>query len=79
MGELRDMNENARNAEDSAQNGLTCIPQAIHCPARSNESEAEYDELDSIAVEVFLDTIARIALSISARDLSEEDNPERDN
>ena len=76
MGELRDMNENARNGEDSALNGLTGIPQRIHCPATRNESEAGNNELDTNAIENFLDTLGQIALGIATR--AEEDNPDRD-
>ncbi len=61
---------------NSALNGLTGIPKSIHCPATQDECEAGY-ELNEIAIDHFLDTLAEIALSIAARELSEKHDQER--
>ncbi len=53
---------------DSA-NGLTPIHRRIHCAATTEGGDFndEYDELDHIQVEHFLQTLARIALSVAVR------------
>jgi hypothetical protein len=52
-----------------ASNGLTGIPQPIHCPATTDGEGGndEYDELERIQVEHFLNTLAQIALAVAAR------------
>jgi hypothetical protein len=80
MDELSKQREKSGKVEDprpvgaskSAQNGLTGIPDRIQCLASRNTQEAGYDELDSIAVEYFLTTLAEIALSVAAREAKEE-------
>jgi hypothetical protein len=47
---------------------LTSIPLRIHCPATTNWVGGK-DELDEIAVEHFLDTLARVALAVASRKL----------
>jgi len=78
MGELRNMNENSRNGEDSAQNGLTGIESRIHWPATHISGGSITNELDTIAVDNFLDTLADVALAIAARKCSENKDQERD-
>ena len=78
MEELHEFDENAVEAEDSVENGLTGIPSAIHWPATQEPVEAEYHELDRIAVDNFLDTLANAAISIAAREHSENNDKERD-
>ena len=78
MEELQNIGENARNAVDSAENGLTGIPGAIHWHATQEPVEAEYHELDRIAVEAFLDALADVAISIAAREHAEKNDEERD-
>jgi len=52
------------------ENVLTSIPLRIHCPATTDK---EYtDELDEIAIEHFLDTLAQVALAIASRKLRPE-------
>ena len=77
MCDLKDIDENARNAVDSAENGLTGIPSAIHWPATQEPVEAEYHELDRIAIEAFLDALADVAISIAAREHAEKNDEER--
>jgi hypothetical protein len=45
---------------------LTPIPLRIHCPA-TTERVGGNDELDEIAIEHFLDTLAEVALAIASR------------
>jgi hypothetical protein len=45
---------------------LTPIPPGIHCPA-TTERVGDKDELDEIAVDHFLDTLAEVALAIASR------------
>ena len=49
-------------------NGLTGIPQGIHWRATTEGGEGN-TELDDIAVNHFLDTLAQVALSIASRKL----------
>ena len=53
------------------ENGLTPIPQRIHCPATTERVGYE-DELEQIAVEHFLDTLAEVALAVASRKLRPE-------
>ena len=86
MEELHDIDENAVKAVDSVENGpalspsngLTSIHQGIHWPATHISGGSEPDELDRIAIEAFLDTLADVAISIAAREHSEKNNQERD-
>ena len=48
--------------------GLTGIPQRIHCAATQTNGGSSTDELDDIAIEHFFDTIAEIAIAIAARE-----------
>ena len=49
--------------------GLTCIPPCIHCAATpdTEADKAEASELDRIAVDHFLDTLAQVVLAVAAR------------
>ena len=78
MEELHELDENARKASKAASNGLTGIPGAIHWPATHISGGSNTDELDRIAVEAFLDTLADVAISIAAREHSEKNDQERD-
>ena len=85
MCDLKDIDENARKAEDSVENGpalspsngLTCIPQRIHWPATHISGGSNTNELDRIAVEAFLDALADVAFSIAAREHAEKNDQER--
>ena len=57
--------------ESGGKNGLTPIPPGIHCPA-TTERVGGNDELDEIAVEHFLDTLAEVALAVASRKLRPE-------
>ena len=51
----------------SEEMGLTGIPHRIHWPATQSSGGSESDELDVIAIDEFLDTLAEIAVSIATR------------
>ena len=72
MSQRDNIRQFPRDVSKSAQNGLTGIPDRIQCLASRNTQEAGYDELDDIAVEHFLDTLAEIALSVAAREANEK-------
>ena len=78
MCDLKDIGENARNAVDSVENGLTGIPRPIHWPATHISGGSDTHELDRIAVEAFLDALADVTLAIAARECSETTDQERD-
>ena len=86
MEELREIPENGRKAVDSVENGpalspsngLTSIHQGIHWPATHISGGSDTHELDRIAVEAFLDTLADVAISIASREHAEKNDPERD-
>lgn len=56
----------------SPSNGLKCIDRGIHCPA-TNDGGGSNDELEQIQVNHFLNTLARIALSVASRELSQDE------
>ncbi len=68
--------EYSTNVEGKACRGLTCIGKCIHCPATRNESEAGH-ELDDIAIEQFLDTLAEVAISIATRESYAKEDTEQ--
>jgi hypothetical protein len=61
------MPRNSQFKQPSGQaNGLTCIPPRIHCPA-TTERVGGWNEIDEIAIDNFLDTLAEVALAITSR------------
>ena len=60
-----------KNLPESAamelRDGLTGIPQRIHCTATQDSGGSELDELDRIDIDNFLDALAGVALSVAAR------------
>jgi hypothetical protein len=57
--------------ESGSGNGLTPIPSRIHCPATTDWVGGR-DELDEVAVEHLLDTLAQVALAIASRKLGKD-------
>ena len=53
--------------ETAEKDGLTGIPERIHCTATEDSGGSEIDELDRIDIENFLDVLAQVALSVAAR------------
>ena len=78
MEELENFREKPIKAVDSAENGLTGIPNPIHWPATHISGGSVTNELDRIAVEAFLDALADVALAIAAREHAEKNDQERD-
>ncbi len=58
-----------QDGESVPANGLTPIPEPIHCAATTDSGDLndEYDELEQIQVDQFLHTLARIAMAVAAR------------
>ena len=52
--------------ESGGVNGLTPIHRRIHCGATPDTKESD-DELDHIAIDHFLDTLAEVAMAIARR------------
>jgi hypothetical protein len=59
--------------ESGRENGLTSIPPRIHWPA-TTERVGGQDEIDDLAVEHFLNTLAQVALAVASRKTA----PDRD-
>ena len=54
--------------ESGAEKALTPIHRRIHCAATTDTMQPENEnELDNIAVDHFLDTLAEVALSVARR------------
>ena len=54
--------------EGNGLNGLTPIHERIHCAATADTIQSHNEnELDSIAINNFLDTLAEIALAVARR------------
>lgn len=56
-----------QNSKTPDTDGLTGIPERIHCTATRDSGGSEVDELDRIDIENFLDAFAQVALSVAAR------------
>ncbi len=61
--------------KDKGLKALTSIPEGIHCAA-TPEDPKENDELDEIAINHFLDTLAEVAMAVANRRLAR--NQKRD-
>ncbi len=57
----------------SSKDGLTGMPHRIHWPATQDSGGSELDELDRIAVENFIDTLADIAIRSATRQAVEHE------
>ena len=57
--------------EFTSENGLTGIQEPIHWPTTQDCGGSELDELDRIAIENFLDTLADIAIRAATRHSAE--------
>ena len=58
-----------QHRESVPANGLTPIHRRIHCAATTEGGDLndEYDELEQIQVDHFLQTLAKIAIAVAAR------------
>ncbi len=48
-------------------NGLTCIHRRIHCVATRDVNDNSENELDRIAIDNFLTTLAEVTLAVARR------------
>ena len=77
MGKLSDIPRNPKKASNSASNGLTTpIRQGIRSGPTQNKWEAE-NELDRIAIDNFLDTLAGVAMAIATREKTQDHDRNR--
>ena len=67
MSDLEHIIHEPSSEEFFSENGLTPIPHRIHWAATQDRGGSELDELDEIAINNFLDTLAELAISIAAR------------
>ncbi len=68
MGDVRPI-----QSETASSEGLTCIPQRIHCAATPDATEDGYSEADMIVVKNFLNTLAEVALAVASRSAQRHD------
>ena len=68
VGDLRPLRSDTASSE-----GLTCIPQRIHCAATHDTLENGYSEADMIIVKNFLNTLAEVALAVASRNAQRHD------
>ena len=62
MGDTR-----PNRSQTASPEGLTCIPQRIHCADTPDTPEDGNSETDMILVKNFLNTLAEIALAVASR------------
>ena len=53
-------------------NGLTCIPQRIHC-ATTNEATEKLTETERAMTEGFFETLAEVAVKVARRKMNRRD------
>ena len=68
---LPDRNGTGPGDENGPLDALTSIHGRIHCPDTSEPSDDE-NELDRIATDNFLETLAQVALSVARRRTEQE-------
>ena len=73
MSDVEHIIHEPSDEEFSSKDGLTCIQEPIHWPATQESGGSELDELDQIAVEDFLDTLADIAIRVATRQAAEHE------
>ncbi len=65
-----------RQTKSNGQKALTSIPEGIHCAATPEDPNGQ-DELDEIAINNFLDTLAEVAMAIANRRLARNQKGEQ--
>ncbi len=73
MGNVEHIIHEPSGKEFPSEDGLTGIPHRIHWPATQDSGGSELDEIDRIAVENFLDTLAEIAVRVATRQSAEHE------
>ena len=75
MGNLRDISEIPEKADNTPPNGLTPIHGRIHWPATPDTDEVNgHDELESIDIDNFLNTLAEVAAAVARREQQDNDH-----
>ncbi len=65
-----------RQTKPNGHKALTSIPEGIHCAATPEDLDGQ-DELDEIAINNFLDTLAEVAMAIANRRLDRNQKGEQ--
>ena len=65
-----------RQTKSNGHKALTSIHEGIHCAATPEDPNGK-DELDEIAINNFLDTLAEVALAVANRRLARNHNGEQ--
>ena len=73
MSDVEQIIHEPSDEEFSSKDGLTGIPHRIHWPATQDSGGSELDELDQIAIQDFLDTLADIAIRAATRQSAEHE------
>ena len=73
MDNVEHIPHDSSSEESFSENGLTPIPHRIHWPATQESGGSDLDELDRIAVENFLDTLADVAIRAATRQAVEHE------
>ncbi len=71
MSNVEHIKHEPSDKEFPSEDGLTGIPHRIHWPATQDSGGSELDEIDRIAIENFLDTLADIAIRVATRQSAE--------
>ena len=58
-----------QKTKSNGHKALTSIPEGIHCAATPEDLNGQ-DELDEIAIDHFLDTLAEVAVAVANRRLA---------
>ena len=69
MTDITDSNEDQGNVTNL--NGLTVYPSRIQSAATTDDQEGGHNEADSIIVDIFLHTLAEVAVNVARRRLGE--------
>lgn len=73
MSDVEHILHEPSDKEFPSEDGLTGIPHRIHWPATQDSRGSELDEIDRIAVENFLDTLADISIRVASRQAAEHE------
>ncbi len=65
-----------RQTKSNGHEALTSIPEGIHCAATPEDPNGQ-DELDEIAIDHFLDTLAEVAMAVVNRRLARNQRGEQ--
>ena len=72
------MSESPQMSPDSAPNALTQEPRRIHCATTQDGDEVTLNDVDQLAIDHFLGTLAEVAIAVAKRRLQGHHHPEGD-